>query len=243
MALDTIKTNSRTVEDLKDKLNILAKTNTVELSWIPGHRGYEGNEKADELAKIATTKQISTDEPITHGNLTNVIQKYYQDQTETRWKNTTAGDNSKLILNIIIRAANNKMKTVQKAATSLSTQDIWFLVRTITDKNCLNAHLIHSGKEYTNKCLYCSDINNPHHTDEVETSIHILCECAAFERTRQIIFGHYYLDPEKNDMIIKNNCKKTIMRIIEFMKKIKVLNRSPRLKKSQLSPRQYKYKY
>ena len=242
-ALDTIKTNSKTVENLKAKINLLAESNIVELSWIPGHRGYEGNERADKLAKIATTKQNTANEPITHGNLIDVIKKHFQRQTNTRWKNTIVGDNSKLILNNIIRAANNNMKNVQKASANLSTHDIWYLVRSITDKNCLNANLIHSGKEYTDKCSYCGDINKPHHSDEVESTIHILCECAVFSNIRQTMFGHFKLDPEKNDMIIKNNCKRTMMRIIEFMKKIKVLSRSPRLKKSQLYPRQYKYKY
>jgi len=42
------------VRDCHGVLNELARTREVTLIWIPAHRGYSGNERADELAKGAT---------------------------------------------------------------------------------------------------------------------------------------------------------------------------------------------
>jgi len=37
--------------------------NSVNLAWIPGHRGYEGNEKADVLAKCGASREDMGPEP------------------------------------------------------------------------------------------------------------------------------------------------------------------------------------
>ena len=37
-------------------LNELGTNNNVNLNWVPGHEGYEGNERADHLAKLGSLK-------------------------------------------------------------------------------------------------------------------------------------------------------------------------------------------
>ena len=55
LALDShiIKTNStlKAVQALKN----LADSNQVFLRWIPAHQGFDGNERADELAKLGAS--------------------------------------------------------------------------------------------------------------------------------------------------------------------------------------------
>ena len=39
-------------------LNKLGENNKITLNWIPGHQGYEGNERADYLAKLGSLKTL-----------------------------------------------------------------------------------------------------------------------------------------------------------------------------------------
>jgi ribonuclease HI len=54
MALGSNTIKSLTVLDAVKHLNTLGCSNTVQVRWCPGHRGYQGNEVADELARIGS---------------------------------------------------------------------------------------------------------------------------------------------------------------------------------------------
>jgi ribonuclease HI len=41
----------------------LAGQNKVKLIWVPGHSGVEGNEKADQLAKLGADEPLLGPEP------------------------------------------------------------------------------------------------------------------------------------------------------------------------------------
>ena len=51
MAMSNIKVKSKSTSTAISELNQLAMDNQVLLRWIPAHKGYDGNEKADSLAK------------------------------------------------------------------------------------------------------------------------------------------------------------------------------------------------
>ncbi|XP_025837592.1 uncharacterized protein LOC112906823 [Agrilus planipennis] len=51
MALEKPITTSKLVQRVKDTLNELGTRNRVTITWIPGHSGYKGNEKADKHVK------------------------------------------------------------------------------------------------------------------------------------------------------------------------------------------------
>jgi hypothetical protein len=43
---------------------ILAEHNNVQLLWVPGHKGTEGNESADQLAKIGSLHPYDLNLPV-----------------------------------------------------------------------------------------------------------------------------------------------------------------------------------
>ena len=68
LALNSIKKtkiDSRLVGDCCKKLNELGRNNEVVLTWVPGHTGIDGNEKADKLAKKGAENKLIGPEPYT----------------------------------------------------------------------------------------------------------------------------------------------------------------------------------
>ena len=61
--LQTRTTGSALVNECLEKIVALSRKIKVNISWIPAHSGYEGNEKADKLAKKATELHCHTVEP------------------------------------------------------------------------------------------------------------------------------------------------------------------------------------
>ena len=51
MAMSNFKVKSKSTSTAISELNQLTMDNQVLLRWIPAHKGYNGNEKADFLAK------------------------------------------------------------------------------------------------------------------------------------------------------------------------------------------------
>ena len=50
-AVDSTTIKSKTTQNARNELHKLGQDNNVLLRWIPAHKGYSGNEKADKLAK------------------------------------------------------------------------------------------------------------------------------------------------------------------------------------------------
>ena len=207
--------SSKTVLDTANLLNTLGDSNKVYIKWIPGHRGYDGNEIADQLAKNGANIQIdkSAKPPIPQAVLRLKIIEYYDKIRLTRWKNTPLSDQSKTLLNAILTAADYNLNKVSDIITTLNIEDIKILTKIITGKNCLNYHLENIGYEITKDCNYCSpeDHLKIHLVDyEEETASHILCECPAFSKLRQELYGTTKLDINENEATFKNKPQKKL---------------------------------
>ena len=87
-ALDSIKVTSKVVMNTAKKLNSLAnKTRRLTLCWIKAHMGHEGNEKADDLAKMATTMKFLTSVPRSTSINKNYLANVAQDMWKREWEN------------------------------------------------------------------------------------------------------------------------------------------------------------
>ena len=62
-ALSGYRFHSALVLECRDILQQIALLRPLTLSWTPGHRGIEGNEMADELARIGSSKPLLGPEP------------------------------------------------------------------------------------------------------------------------------------------------------------------------------------
>jgi ribonuclease HI len=62
-ALDSFQINSKLVWDCHQSLVKLAEHNRIQLGWVPGHMGIDGNEIADELARQGSSHPLIEPEP------------------------------------------------------------------------------------------------------------------------------------------------------------------------------------
>jgi len=54
IAHQSLTTTSKLVRECISVLDALAATHPVSITWVPGHTGKPGNERADQLARQAT---------------------------------------------------------------------------------------------------------------------------------------------------------------------------------------------
>ena len=90
-ALKSKNSSTPLITRLLDKINTLAKNNTIILTWIPSHIGIQGNERADRAAKKALQTRISnkkipyTDQkPLINKFIINKWEKSWGDQTQNK---------------------------------------------------------------------------------------------------------------------------------------------------------------
>ena len=78
------------INDCHISLNNLARQNNVNINWIPGHQGFEGNEQADKLAKEGSKKSptLTTYNKIPFRLLYKKLHDHYNETIINRYKNS-----------------------------------------------------------------------------------------------------------------------------------------------------------
>ena len=144
---------------------------------MPGHSGIEGNEVADELARLASSTSITGPEPgipVSLSTLNQMINKWKLDVFNDEWKAIGTCRQAK---NCIKISSSNS-----KYFLSLSRKYLKKLTDILTGHCTLNNHLNIMGISNNPNCEKCGD---------VETAEHFLCKCPAYMNIRRKFLGNY----------------------------------------------------
>lgn len=126
-----------------NNLNNLAQQNKIEIHWIPAHKQYEGNERADTLAKKGAQKltEEETYSKTPHKNLETKIYKYFKLSNLNCYQNSTISCEAKILTDEILKFYKFNTEKLSRSITVLNTKQIRTLIMTLSNHNPLNYHL------------------------------------------------------------------------------------------------------
>lgn len=182
-ALDKPTTNSKLVHEASTNLNKLASSNTVRLSWIPGHSGLEGNEIADKLAGLGAKHNLIGPEPFTGipwSTVRSNIGQWLNDAMVDHWNNTPGLVHSKAFIGYIDSRRSRKI-------LQLNRNDIRLITGFYTGHFPIKHYLKIINAETDDSCRFCGL--------ESETAEHLLCDCEVIARKRLHVLGSGFLEP------------------------------------------------
>ena len=174
LAKNTCKAN--TVKETHHILNELAEANNkVQLQWIKAHVGHDGNELADEYAKLGTTdNSIHINTRTTRNQIRACIANYTFHKWREKWQAINKYRQTKIFYPHPDRGKYRQVKMFSRKELQLYTQ-------AITGQNNLNYlnSIIVTG--YTSMCRFCEE--------EDETFSHLVGECPVFHDLRVEVVG------------------------------------------------------
>ena len=219
LALDTPHISSRVVLETRDILNAMAiKGKIVKLVWTRAHVGTEGNERADELAKIGgKLEKASGNIAVPHSITKNVINERMTEKWTDKWLEYPGARMSKLF---VTKTVKNKSKYIYK----LSSAKLGRLIRVTSGHNNLNYFQNKLCEDISPLCRLCEEGD--------ETFEHWVTECPVLRVQRNEIFciatNNYILVPYEweVDKILRFSFLPIIENIIDTGKEISYNNSS-----------------
>ncbi|KAL5259046.1 hypothetical protein ACHWQZ_G009499 [Mnemiopsis leidyi] len=174
-AVDSTIIKSKTTQRARNELHKLGKDNNVLLRWIPAHKGYLGNEKADELAKKGSgdNEAESVTLPVPRTVWKNALRQRSHRKMRERWKDMPPHFRT-VWRESYTKSLSNLGKNKLRAATQYLTG------------HCeLNYHLNkYKPKSISKICPHCSM--------EEETMNHFIGQCPMWFNRRGRFFNCYY---------------------------------------------------
>lgn len=183
-ALKSMVYTSKIVWECYNKLQQLSLRNRVNLYWVPGHCGIEGNEKADELAKLGSSQQFIGPEPfigLSTANLKLELKNWEESKVNSIWNELSTARQSKRFIK------PNASKT--QRLLNLSKKDLCTYTGLITGHCPSKYHQKIIKKLSDERCRFCNL--------ESETSEHLLCDCVALFNKRRKFFDKGLIEPRE----------------------------------------------
>ena len=207
-AIDTLEKttiNSKTAIECHQALNDLGGLNTVTVSWIAGHEGHWGNEKADELAKKGT----KGNNPI-KGYIPQSLIKLRINQKVKKLDAELWSKNGPKHCSQALNNKENHIKSMMRIQSN--RKDYRTATQLLTGHAGLNSHLYKMRLSEQKTCNQCNE--------EDETVQHFLGKCPAYYNLRMEIFHTHIIGTE--DVFTY-----PLRKIIRFANKTKRLEYDP----------------
>ena len=135
-------TRNEIIKECHEILNSLGNTNNVTINWVPGHKGYEGNEIADKLAKAGAMKETNSDtyNKIPFNVLISQIKNHFNKTILNRYKNSGISSEAQIITNELLTKLENSTKKAIHLLLKLPTTSLSIIVKVLSNHNSLNYH-------------------------------------------------------------------------------------------------------
>ena len=182
-ALHKPKITSRLVWECREALTALSESHLVCLTWVPGHTGIQGNERADQLARQASSQTFVGPEPvlpIPYSMVKTAIRDWAYSLMDNRWQDLMGCRQAKEMI-------KNRTQGQGKELLGLPRQVLRLVVGVLTGHTQLNRHLCIMGVVTNPFCEQCDEA--------IESAMHYLCYCSSFSSIRRAIWGKDILYP------------------------------------------------
>jgi ribonuclease HI len=161
-ALNNFQINSKLVWDCHQSLMRLAEHKSVQLIWVPGHMGIDGNEKADQLARQCSSRPFIGPElalGISTKTAREVIRVWTNRKHTEYWQSIQGQRQARDFL---------KRPSARRAGEllNLNRNQLWILTGLFTGHCHLKGHLFKLGLADSPECDRCKQAS--------ETASHFL---------------------------------------------------------------------
>jgi len=167
------------------------------LTWVPGHTGILGNERADQLARQASSEAFVGPEPalpISHIVIKTAMRDWAYRERDKRWQGLTTCRQAKEMI-------TGRCWRRERDLLALSRQMLRPVVGILTGHTQVQRHLSLMGLSNDPFCSYCKEA--------VESASHFLCHCNYFTVLRTTVWGKPSLHPTATEGDIVRFIKKS----------------------------------